>query len=335
MINNRKAFIFGKDSLTVSYEGKVYNISKTDPAYDLVKAALVAEEWETIPELVDRGKQISNYSNNEFEIKGNAIFIDGEPISGLLSNKILEFMNEGFPYQPLIRFWKRLKLNPSFRAVNELYSFLEAANIPIMDDGRILTYKVVHRVTGTTNNKSTTVKVMGNAPKIYVDIHSGSVFQGIGDYVSMCRNLVDEDSARTCSSGLHLCAFSYTNSFGNAHGGSDVIIECALDPMDVVSIPADYNNAKLRCSRYQILGENEELTERRQTYIASNEYFDFRDSSQDSYWDDEDEEEDDEDDDFWGDSAEDDTEDDDEDDEDSTWTLSPLTPLSTFSLDQW
>lgn len=51
-----------------------------------------------------------------------------------------------------------------------------------------------------------------------------------------------------------------------------MVLECALDPADVIAIPSDYSNTKLRCCRYQILGVNTELTERRVAYVKSQEY---------------------------------------------------------------
>lgn len=53
------------------------------------------------------------------------------------------------------------------------------------------------------------------------------------------------------------------------------MLECALDPADTVSIPIDYNNAKLRCAKYEILGVNTDLTERRTKYVPD---YSFEDS---------------------------------------------------------
>jgi hypothetical protein len=54
----------------------------------------------------------------------------------------------------------------------------------------------------------------------------------------------------TCSTGLHFCSEGYLNSFG---GERTVIVK--INPADVVSIPSDYNDAKGRACRYEVIGE--------------------------------------------------------------------------------
>ena len=70
--------------------------------------------------------------------------------------------------------------------------------------------------------------------------------------VSMPRNLVNEDKDKTCSEGLHFCSYDYLQHFGGAR-----IVVLKINPADIVSIPADYNNSKGRCSKYQVVDELE------------------------------------------------------------------------------
>jgi hypothetical protein len=72
----------------------------------------------------------------------------------------------------------------------------------------------------------------------------------IGMIVEMERNEVDDNRDNTCSSGLHFCSESYLKSFG---GARTVIVK--INPRDVVSIPSDYNDAKGRACRYEVIGE--------------------------------------------------------------------------------
>jgi hypothetical protein len=62
-----------------------------------------------------------------------------------------------------------------------------------------------------------------------------------------------------------------------------------VDPAHVIAIPKDHNESKMRCSQYQIIGENTDLTERRAAYVSANEvglsYID------DAEWDDEEDDE--------------------------------------------
>jgi acyl carrier protein len=103
----------------------------------------------------------------------------------------------------------------------------------ITDEGMILAYKRVR--------------------EDYMDIHSGTIRNAVGDSPSMPRNKVDENKDRTCSDGLHFCSFSYLPHFGSGPGSKVVILE--IHPKDVVAIPSDYNDAKGRTCAYTVIGE--------------------------------------------------------------------------------
>jgi len=130
----------------------------------------------------------------------------------------------------MVNFMNNLMQNPSKRAVDELYGFLEKNSLPITPEGCFLAYKKVR--------------------EDFKDVHSGTMDNSVGRVVSMERNMVDDNRDNTCSTGLHFCSHSYLGSFS---GARTVIVK--IDPRDVVSIPSDYNNAKGRACRYEVIGE--------------------------------------------------------------------------------
>jgi hypothetical protein len=73
-----------------------------------------------------------------------------------------------------------------------------------------------------------------------------------GTVVEMERNQVDDNKDQTCSTGLHFCGLSYLDHFG---GSDSRVVIVKIDPADVVSIPSDYNGAKGRACRYEVIGE--------------------------------------------------------------------------------
>jgi hypothetical protein len=75
----------------------------------------------------------------------------------------------------------------------------------------------------------------------------------VGKIVEMERNEVDDNKDQTCSTGLHFCSQDYLPHFGNGYDSRVVILK--INPADVVSIPSDYNNAKGRACRYEVVGE--------------------------------------------------------------------------------
>jgi hypothetical protein len=143
---------------------------------------------------------------------------------------MIQMLQEGFPIEPMVNFMENLYKNPSHRAVTELYGFLEKNALPITPDGHFLAYKKVR-----TN---------------YLDVHSGTMDNSIGKIVEMERHEVNDNKDETCSTGLHFCGMSYLSCFG---GERTVIVK--INPADVVSIPSDYNDAKGRACRYEVIGE--------------------------------------------------------------------------------
>jgi hypothetical protein len=141
-------------------------------------------------------------------------------------------LQDGFPVEPLVAFMENLMTNPSKRAVDELYGFLEKNSLPITPDGHFLAYK----------------KVRQN----YFDCHTGKMDNSVGKVVEMERNEVDDNKDQTCSAGLHFCSQEYLPHFG---GGDSRVVIVKINPRDVVSIPVDYNNAKGRACRYEVIGE--------------------------------------------------------------------------------
>jgi hypothetical protein len=154
---------------------------------------------------------------------------------------------------------ENLMENPSYRAVNETYEFLEKNNLPITPDGCFLAYKRVNDNfmdvhSGSVLNKPAyamtdedraTLPVTGGKRKEVVT----ALVDGV-TVVSMPRNQVNDDKNQTCSEGLHFCSQEYLGHFG----GSRVLI-LKINPRDVVSVPIDYNRSKGRCCAYQVIGE--------------------------------------------------------------------------------
>jgi hypothetical protein len=100
--------------------------------------------------------------------------------------------------------------------------------MPITEDGRFLAYKWVR--------------------SNYFDCHTGTFNNSVGKVCKMPRNKVNDDRTQTCSDGLHVCTHAYTK-FGER------LMVVAVNPRDVVSVPNDYDNAKMRVCEYEVMYE--------------------------------------------------------------------------------
>lgn len=237
-------FIIQGSNIVVVVDNKPHTISKAHISFEKVKEAIKASDWELVRELVEPAKAILHFSKGSVEIRDGVFYWKGKEFHNALATRIIEMFKEGFNITPMVNFMERLSKNPSNRAVNELYGFLEKCNLPITEDGYFLAYKRIRRD--------------------WKDCHSGSIDNSIGQVVEMERNAVNDNSDQTCSHGLHFCSISYLGHFG---GDRTVILK--IDPADVVSIPRDYNDAKGRCCRYQVIGEIEnDATAHKQAFTS-------------------------------------------------------------------
>jgi hypothetical protein len=219
----------------VNYDGQTHIVPRTDALADRLIKALKEGKLSEIPALVDAAKRIEVYSKGNFLVRDGLVHINGLPAPQVLSDKIIRFSNEGLPFQPLLKFAENLQANPSFRAVNELFTFLEKNDHPLTENGNFIAYK----------------RVRGN----FMDIHSGTFDNSVGNLVEINRNQVDEDSSRTCSNGLHVANWTYAHTqFASHNPDSDIMLEVEVNPSDVVAIPVDYNNSKMRVCKYKVLG---------------------------------------------------------------------------------
>lgn len=191
---------------------------------------------------------------SEITVTDSQVLYNGTPLHGVLIDRILG----GDKVDHLVAFLGKLMNNPSHRAVNELYLFLEKNNHAILPDGNFVAYKIVDR-----NYKDLYTHTFDNSP---------------GQVVTVPRNQVDEDSNRTCSKGLHVCGFEYLDKYGSARNGTDRVVSVSINPADVVAVPSDYNNAKMRVCSYVVLND---ISDRTNLWVGG--ALDYTDDSWDWY----------------------------------------------------
>ncbi len=222
----------GKNIILV-VDGKSHTISKdTHMSYVKIVEALKAQDWDALHDLVEPKKAIVDFGGGNVSIEGDKVFWKGKPFHNALATRMIDMYTDGFPIDPMVRFMENLMENPSKRSVDQVYGFLEKNSLPITEDGYFLAYKRVR--------------------KDYLDIHSGTMDNSIGTIVEMDRNEVDDNPDSHCSTGLHFCSESYLGHFGSS---DQPVMILKINPADVVSIPTDYNGAKGRASRYEVIGQ--------------------------------------------------------------------------------
>lgn len=241
--------MFSKESVTFYIDGEPYSADQSLPGYaDLLeelkqpdpnvqRLIALTQPITAIREAVEEAVVEAELFGGDYLPRGvvsvtrNAVLYNGESLDGVLVDRILWLLAEGFDIMPMVRFLENLFQNPADFARDELYLWLETSNLPITEDGHFLAYK--------------------NVNGDFTSIHDGRTKNDPGTVVSMPRQQVDPVRDRTCSRGLHFCSKSYLPHFSS--GRNNKVLLLKINPADVVSIPSDYGNAKGRAWKYEVL----------------------------------------------------------------------------------
>lgn len=230
---NTPAWLIQGKNIILVIDGKSHTISKdTHIAYNKIIEALKAQDWDALRDCIEPKKAIVNFGAGHVSIVEDTVMWRGNPFHNSLATRMIEMYQEGFPIDPMVRFMENLLSNPSKRSVDQMYGFLEKNKLPITEDGYFLAYKRVKHD--------------------YTDCHTGTIDNSVGAVVSMERNLVDDNPDSHCSVGLHFCSESYLDHFGQRN---EPVMILKINPADVVSIPTDYDGAKGRCMKYEVVAQ--------------------------------------------------------------------------------
>lgn len=159
---------------------------------------------------------------------GNFYYKD-ELLPPQLGNTIYQIYKRGGNYSSLVKFWEKCKLNPSEESVKDLFTFLTKNDFTITDDGDFLAYRSVSFD--------------------FRDLHTRTMDNSVGTTVRMYREDVDPDRTNTCSTGLHVASYDYARNFGSDAN----LVLVTVNPKDVVSVPIDYNNQKMRVCEFTVI----------------------------------------------------------------------------------
>jgi hypothetical protein len=222
--------------ITVVLDGERHSINAGNALFSKALEAYKADDWDAFIACVNPEIRLKSlYASYEgIEVKDGNLYVFGDPVHSTLATRVISFLEHGLDCVHLFKFILKLNLNPSKRAVDELYTFLEHRALPITDNGNFLAYKAVRAD--------------------YTDKHSGKFLNTVDAVLEMPRNKVDDDKNVGCSYGFHAGTVEYAKDF---LGGQGHLMIVEINPADVVSIPTDCQFQKLRTCKYKVVGEYE------------------------------------------------------------------------------
>ena len=202
-------------------------------------------------------------------------YLDGIPETGLLAEHVRDQVLSGnTDWMRLARFLVRLQDNPSKRAKEAIWEWVEKHGVTITEDGRMVGYKgLVWGTDAVTGERNIPVSYH-SGPNNFIDGalygQAGVSYQvphRLGSVISKRRADVDDNTSLACSTGLHVGAYSYAKTFGENIDDaarystmgkqarlSGTFALVAFAPEDVVSVPEDGTaDWKIRVERYEVV----------------------------------------------------------------------------------
>lgn len=225
---------------------KSFIFHTSNKAINKIRKAIEARNLSQFLSAQDVYASVKKDPNFNFKEDERALYFNGAEVPEVLAKKIFTFHQEGLDTTPLVKFAERLSLNPSQQSAQRLYGCLRVNHHPILPDGRFLAYKRV-------------------GPN-FMDLYSGTIDNSVGTKPTVSRSQVDDNNHQTCSKGLHVASFEYAaESYCNSPENPLLIV--AVDPADVVAVPRDYNQQKMRVCSYEVLRVCEDMEEIRSELV--------------------------------------------------------------------
>lgn len=241
----------GDDFATMLRNGKFFQIESYNPNFDEAVEALKIggdENYDKF-EMFCRPLQFVKPTLEKVaagiegaKFIGADMYINGRVVEHPVAEKILEIRQNGKlseykdEVQRLTNFLILLLKNPSKTCVEVAFDFSVKHGIFIDQEGYMIGLKAVN--------------------PDYTDRHTGKISNKVGEKPEMPRNQVD-DSRVACSLGFHIGSMTYSGPDGwfYKQRTDGHIMICKFSPEDIVSIPEDITQDKIRVCKYEVIDE--------------------------------------------------------------------------------
>lgn len=243
----------------IDENGEPTSISATNPAFGKVVSAINQGDLESIPEILEKGievkplvsileQMLEDFGDSRFfyDTETQDLLFEGEEVP----NPIKDYLEQNLaciekPLRILKFTAKLLAGNISYSVRTRILDFLQYCGLSddgfeVSDDGNLIAYKGV-RADGTSVHAGYGV-VNG---EVYRNSHLPNK---VGGVVTMPRHMISDDPGEGCSKGLHVGTLNYAQDFSQG-----MIVKCEVNPADIVSVPYDCSNQKIRCCKYVVL----------------------------------------------------------------------------------
>jgi hypothetical protein len=234
----------GIQVLTVLHDGETFfATSDTHPGFAGLVLKVLADDESVVDDFTVEKAVATRFDrlSERVAVANGQVYFDGDVVDDSLTEQILRFVEEQVDdWYPLVMFFEKVQQNPSEHSREQLFRWLAKHQFTLTSEGDIVGYK------GVTDD--------------LLSIHAGpAIVDGVamdgqipnqpGSTIEMARSSVQFDPLIGCASGLHVANWRYASSWGTK------TLEVHVNPRDVVSVPTDSADEKVRVCRYVVIGE--------------------------------------------------------------------------------
>jgi hypothetical protein len=236
-------------NLTAFIDGQMYSATDSHPNFARIQE-MCQQGNERVVDLFD----VSNAAQERFRrlservsVRNGVIYLDGEAVNNSLTQQVIRFLDDGVDdFEPLVLFFEKVQTNPNPHSREQLYRWLADRDFTINSVGNIIAYKGVKTMPGENGTEYQSIH-HGTAIVDGVE-HNGAIPNPIGSVIEMPRSNVQHDPSMGCHQGLHAGTWHYASGFAQG-----AVLTVEINPRDVVSVPTDCSDQKMRVCRYTVL----------------------------------------------------------------------------------
>ena len=232
-------------SVTVFASGATHVATDAHPNFEKILSAVADPDTQidTLRALFDLTVAIGSTFESLSErvsVFAGRVCLDHVEVDNALAKAIAAFWVEGQDdFGPLVSFMEKIEMNPNPHSREMLFTWLNKHHFAICPDGDFIAYKGISH----DDRSSSSGRAIVNGV-----LHNGRIPNIEGTIIEMPRDEVQHDPRVGCHTGLHVGNWRYASTFASK------TIRVKVNPRDVVSVPSDSNDEKMRVCRYKVLG---------------------------------------------------------------------------------
>jgi hypothetical protein len=244
--SNKPSWLITDEHATIVFRGKEPKIlsASTELYAKVLEALLVKKDYALVEKLLFPEVLLAQETKGALKSSSVGTIRDNEnlPVDPVVRDYLEEFLDKGYSLEPLVALAKNIKRAHNQFVRDQMVRFLRAGKLPLTEDGCFIAFRGVYKV----EENDTEMFSRGFKVGDFIDNYSKSIRNNVGDAPRMAWEQVDQNPHQTCSAGLHVGSWAY---MGHYHH----IVAVKVNPADVVSVPYEYGDQKMRCMSFEVM----------------------------------------------------------------------------------